>query len=83
MHWWKRNDRYYARLAVSDRETGRTQGRRVPLKGVTAAQAQAEFRRLQTQREDGELPVLRQASSPSNTRLGLPQRFGRVQAALR
>lgn len=59
---WQRSDRYYARLAVTDRETGRTQVRRVPLKGATtAAQAQAELRRLQTQREDGELPVLRQA----------------------
>lgn len=59
---WQRNARYYARLAVTDRETGHTQVRRVPLNGVTtAAQAQAELRRLQTQREAGELPVLRQA----------------------
>ena len=58
----RRNDLFYARLAVTDRETGRTQVRRVPMPGATTvAQAQAELRPLQTQREDGDLPVLRQA----------------------
>ena len=59
---WKRNDRFYARLAVTDREAGQTEVRRVPLsQAASVAQAQAELRRLQTQREDGDLPVLRQA----------------------
>ena len=59
---WKRNERFYARLAVTDSETGKTDVRRIPLEGVTTvAQAQAELRRLQTKREDGDLPVLKQA----------------------
>ena len=63
MHTWKRNDRYNARLAVSDRETGRTQLRRAPLEGLTtAAQPQAGLRRVQTQREDGDLPPSRSAT---------------------
>ncbi len=40
--------------------TGRKEVRRVPLEGVgSVAQAQAVMRRLQTQREDNDLPVLK------------------------
>ena len=38
---WKRNERFYARLAITDPETGKTDVRRVPLEGVTTARALA------------------------------------------
>ena len=57
---WIRRSRYYARIAVEDLNTGRKEVRRVPLEGVgSVAQAQAAMRRLQTQREDNDLPVLK------------------------
>ncbi len=57
---WIRGSRYYARIAVEDLNTGRKEVRRVPLEGVgSVAQAQAAMRRLQTQREDNDLPVLK------------------------
>ena len=57
---WVRGSRYYARIAVEDLNTGRKEVRRVPLEGVgSVAQAQAAMRRLQTQREDNDLPVLK------------------------
>jgi hypothetical protein len=63
---------------VTDRETGRTEVRRVPMPAATTvAQAQAELRRLQTQREDGELPVGNQPASAGSAAGTLP-----TQAAL-
>ena len=57
---WQRGARFYARLAVEDLNTGRKEVRRVPLEGVqSVAQAQAAMRRLQTQREENNLPVLK------------------------
>jgi len=57
---WSRGSRFYARLSVVDPLTGRKNVRRVPLaKAETVAQAQAELRRLMTEREDNSLPVLR------------------------
>jgi len=58
---WIRNERDYARLAVADPNRGAKSVRRVPLpKATTVAQAVAEMRRLQTLREDNDLPVLEQ-----------------------
>ena len=57
---WQRGSRFYARIAVEDFNTGQKEVRRVPLEGVqTVAQAQAALRRLQTQREENTLPVLK------------------------
>jgi integrase len=57
---WQRGTRFYARIAVEDFNTGRKEVRRVPLEGVqSVAQAQAALRRLQTQREENALPVLK------------------------
>jgi integrase len=59
---WIRGDRFYARLAVEDPNTGKKSMLRVGLDGVkTAAQAVDELRRLKTKREDRTLPALRQA----------------------
>jgi hypothetical protein len=57
---WKRNDRYYARIAVAEESSGIKKVLRVPLKAETVAQAQAELRRLITKREDNALPILKQ-----------------------
>jgi len=57
---WQRGSRFYARLAVEDLNTGRKEVRRVPLEGAqSVAQALAAMRRLQTQREENNLPVLK------------------------
>jgi hypothetical protein len=57
---WPRNGKFYARLSVEDPGTGRKQVRRVLLPGAnSAAQAQAELRRLLTKRDDNALPVLK------------------------
>ena len=57
---WQRGTRFYARLAVEDLNTGRKEVRRVPLEGAeSVAQAVAQMRRLQTQREDNDLPILK------------------------
>ena len=48
---WQRNQKFYARISVEDPGTGRKQVRRVPLAAATAAQAQADLRRLVTKRE--------------------------------
>lgn len=56
---WRRNDRFYARIAVEDAASGTKTVRRVPLDAQTVAQAQAELRRLLTRREDRTLPVLK------------------------
>ena len=57
---WQRGSRFYARIAVEDLNTGRKEVRRVPLEvAQTVAQAQAALRRLQTQREENSLPVLK------------------------
>jgi len=57
---WQRGSRFYARIAVEDFNTGRKEVRRVPLeKAETVAQALAALHRLQTQREDNTLPVLK------------------------
>jgi integrase len=57
---WQRGSRFYARLAVEDLSTGRKEVRRVPLEGAqSVAQAMAALRRLQTQREENNLPVLK------------------------
>jgi hypothetical protein len=56
---WIRGDRYYARIAVADINTGVKQVRRVPLDAETVAQAQAELRRLITKREGNSLPILK------------------------
>jgi integrase len=56
---WKRNSKFYARIAIEDSNTGVKQVRRVPLEAETVAQAQAELRRLMTKREDNALPILK------------------------
>ena len=56
---WIRGDKYYARISVSDINTGAKQVRRVPLDAETVAQAQGELRRLVTKREDNSLPILK------------------------
>lgn len=56
---WMRNARFYARVSIEDPKTGLKAVRRVPLAANTTAEAQGELRRLLTQREDNELPVLR------------------------
>jgi len=57
---WVRNDRYYARVAVEDPNTGKKTVRRVPLEGATTvADALKELRKLLTKREDNALPVLK------------------------
>lgn len=56
---WVRNGRYYARLAVED-ASGVIKVRRIPLEGTkTVAEAVVAMRKLQTQREENELPVLK------------------------
>ena len=58
---WIRNDRYYARLAVEN-ESGGKEVRRIPLEGCsTVAEAVAAMRKLQTQREENQLPALKQS----------------------
>ncbi|MBI5800262.1 MAG: tyrosine-type recombinase/integrase [Verrucomicrobia bacterium] len=59
---WVRKGRYYARLAIPDPDTGVTKVRRVPLEAAkTDAKARAALGRLRTQREDQDLPALREA----------------------
>jgi len=57
---WQRNGRYYARLAVEDPSTGKKAVRRIPLEVETVAEAVAALNKLQTQRADNALPVLKQ-----------------------
>jgi len=57
---WQRNGRFYARLAVEDFNTGKKSVRRVPLEVETVAEAVAALKKLQTQRADNALPVLKQ-----------------------
>ena len=57
---WQRNGRFYARLAVEDFNTGKKAVRRVPLEAETVAEAVAALKKLQTQRADNALPVLKQ-----------------------
>jgi hypothetical protein len=60
-----RNGRYYGQLKIENLVTGIKKTRRIPLCDKegnavsTVAQAVAELKRLQTQRADNELPVLR------------------------
>ncbi len=57
---WQRNGRFYARLSIEDTQTGRKTVRRVPLVGVsTVAEATAALRKLETQRAESNLPVIR------------------------
>ncbi|MDB6035307.1 MAG: Integrase family protein [Verrucomicrobiales bacterium] len=63
---WKRNDRFYGRLAV-EQESGEKQLKWVPLLDgqtkqpvATVAEAVKVFSRLKVQREDNTLPVLKQ-----------------------
>lgn len=59
---WIRNQRYYARLAVEDPNTGKKEVRRIPLQNAsTVAQATAELRKLMTNRVDNDLPALKRA----------------------
>ena len=59
---WVRGDRYYARMRVPHPATGVAQVRRVPLpEAHTSAEAQAQLRRLLTQRVDNVLPTVRLA----------------------
>jgi integrase len=55
---WKRNNRYYARIADENPKTGKKQTKRIPLDAATTAQAQAELRILLTKRDTNSLPVL-------------------------
>ncbi len=57
---WIRNNRFYARLTVEDANTGTKNVRRVPLEVKTVAEAVAALKKLQTQRADNDLPVLKQ-----------------------
>jgi integrase len=57
---WVRNGRFYARLTVEDASNGTKGVRRVPLEVETAAEAVAALKKLQTQRADNDLPVLKQ-----------------------
>ena len=54
---WRRNGRFYARLSVPD-ERGKKIVRWMPMTATTTAEATAELRRLQTEREDNQLRVL-------------------------
>ena len=57
---WVRNGRFYARLTVED-AAGIKKVRWIPLEGKkTMAEAVAALRKLQTQREENELPGLKQ-----------------------
>lgn len=57
---WRRNTRFYARLAVEDTDTGIKMTRRVPLEGaLTVAQAQDQLKELQVDRRRKDLPVLK------------------------
>ena len=57
---WVRNGRFYARLTVEDPNTGEKSVRRVPLEVETVPEAVAALKKLQTQRADNALPVLKQ-----------------------
>lgn len=57
---WKRNGRFYARLAIADHLTGEKATRRVPLPATTVAEAIQELSSLRVDRERNELPVLKQ-----------------------
>jgi integrase len=79
---WTRNGRFYARLTIEDPNTGRKQVRRVPLEGITTIpQAQAKLRRLQTRREDQELPALRRAPKFTDYAQGYLSYFEKVKDA--
>jgi len=55
---WLRNDRFYARLAITDPQTGKKTVRRVASEDAhTVPQAQAELRKLLTNRETDSLPA--------------------------
>jgi integrase len=59
---WQRNSRFYARITVESPEDGTKQVRRVPLGGArTVAEARKAFHQLLTQRENNDLPTLRQS----------------------
>lgn len=61
---WERNGRYYAQLSVENPITGQKKVRRIPLLDkdgkavVTAPQAVAELKRLQTKRADNDMPSM-------------------------
>jgi|32_taG_2_1085360.scaffolds.fasta_scaffold01284_17 integrase len=62
---WKRGQRYYAQLKVTDPLSGESKSRRVPLKSdgqpvTTTPQAVKALQKLRQQREDNDLPVLKQ-----------------------
>lgn len=62
---WKRGSRYYAQMRVTDPQTGEAKVKRIPLVAdgnpvSTAAQAVKALRKLEQQREDNTLPILRQ-----------------------
>src|SRR5437667_6240926 len=62
---WVRNGRYYSQLKVENPINGIKKTRRIPLSDkegnavTTVALAVAELKRLQTQRVDNDLPILR------------------------
>lgn len=54
---WRRNERYFANVTVSD-DTGRKQQKMVPLGAATLDQAKADYARLLTERADNRLRPL-------------------------
>ncbi len=59
---WVRNGRYYAQLAIEDKNTAIKKVRRVPLeKATTPAQAKAALEELLVSRRKGALPVLKRS----------------------
>ena len=71
---WKRNDRFYAQLAITDAATGKKSIRRVPLVDketnqpvATVPQAIAALDRLKVKRTDGDRLYCGGAPSSTNT----------------
>src|SRR5687768_9249912 len=59
---WVRNNRFLARITVSDDTSGRKEVKWVPLeKAQTVPQAQVELRRLLSCRDTNNLPALKRA----------------------
>lgn len=58
---WVRNGRFYAQMRATDPNNGRKSVRRIPLEGaVTTGEAVKAMNKLKVQREENQLPVLRQ-----------------------
>ncbi len=59
---WERNGRYYVRMTVESPQDGRKEVRRVPLEGVkTVAEAKKAQNKLHLQRDNNDLPAVKQS----------------------